>query len=207
VGVKPAQAERRRERADGFRFVGALVALMWVIEVIDSLDHHRLDGDGIVPRQISGLPGILFAPFLHASFGHLLGNTVPFLVLGLTIALGGVARVLAVTVIVTLVSGLGTWLVSPGSSVTIGASGVVFGFATYLLARGVFNRSVGQIAIGAVVGVIFGGALLWSLIPHSGVSWQDHLFGAIGGVLAARLMAADSPRGRRRAGPAAAGSL
>jgi membrane associated rhomboid family serine protease len=184
-----------------------MVALMWVVEVIDSLDHHRLDGDGIVPRSASGLPGILFAPFLHASFGHLVANTVPFVLLGLTIALGGVARVLAVTVIVTLVSGLGTWLVSPSSSVTIGASGVVFGFATYLLARGVFNRRLGQIAIGAVVGVIFGGALLWGLIPHSGISWQDHLFGAVGGVLAARLMAAEAPRRRRRPGSAAAGSL
>lgn len=182
---------------------------MWVVEVIDSLDHHHLDGDGIVPRRVSGLPGILFAPFLHASFGHLLANTVPFVVLGLTIALGGVARVLAVTAIVALVSGLGAWLVSPSSSVTIGASGVVFGFATYLLARGVFNRHVGQIAIGAVVGVIFGGALLWGLVPHSGISWQDHLFGAIGGVLAARLMATETPRRRRRgrAGPAPASSL
>jgi membrane associated rhomboid family serine protease len=185
-----------------------MVALMWVVEVIDSLDHHHLDGDGIVPRRVSGLPGILFAPFLHASFGHLLANTVPFVLLGLTIALGGVARVLAVTAIVAIVSGLGTWLVSPSSSVTIGASGVVFGFATYLLARGVFNRHIGQVAIGAVVGVIFGGALLWGLVPHSGISWQDHLFGAIGGVLAARLMASETPRRRRRrAGPAPASSL
>ncbi|HEV3230034.1 MAG TPA: rhomboid family intramembrane serine protease [Solirubrobacteraceae bacterium] len=166
-----------------------MAALMWIVEIIDSLDSHRLDGDGIVPRNVSKLPGILFAPFLHASFGHLLANTVPFLALGLTIALEGAARVLAVTAIVVAVSGLGTWLTAPSSTVTVGASGVVFGYATYLVGRGLLSRRLGQLVIGVIVGVVFGGALVWSLIPHSGISWQDHLFGAIGGLIAARRFA------------------
>jgi len=185
---------------EGARVVFVLAAAMWVVEVVDSLDSHRLDGDGIVPRSVSHLYGILFAPFLHASFGHLIANTIPFVLLGLTIALASAARVVAVTAIVALASGAGTWLTAPSGSVTLGASGVVFGYATYLISRGMFNRRIGELAIGVVVAVLFGGALLWGLPPHSGISWQAHLFGGIGGVLAARMLAA--PRAGARDQPA-----
>ncbi len=191
---------RRAPRTDGFGAVAAMVAVMWVVEVIDALDHHRLDADGIRPRQLSGLAGILVAPFLHASFDHLIGNTLPFAVLGAVIAFEGAVRVLAVTAIVALVAGLGTWLIAPDASVTFGASGVVIGFATYLIARGLFNRRLGQLAIGLAVGLLFGGALLSSLVPQAGISWQDHLFGGLGGLLAARLLS-DARRGRRAAPP------
>jgi len=186
--VTDPAAGRRARRTAGVQTVLGMAAVMWVVEVIDALDSHRLDGDGIIPRNPSRLPDILWAPFLHASFGHLLANTVPFLALGLVIALQGAARVLAVTAIVVVVSGLGTWLTAPGGSVTVGASGVVFGYATYLIGRGVLSRRIGELAVGVVVGVVFGAALLWSLVPHSGISWQDHLFGAIGGLMAARAL-------------------
>jgi membrane associated rhomboid family serine protease len=198
-----ATEDRRASRTAGFRLVAAMLAVMWVVEVIDSVDSHRLDGNGIVPRNTSKLPDILFAPFLHASFGHLLANSVPFVVLGLAIAFEGAARVLAVTAIVIVVSGLGTWLTAPSSSVTVGASGLVFGYATYLLGRGIFGRRLGQLAIGIAVGLLFGGALLWGLVPHSGISWQDHLFGAIGGLLAARSLASSPPKRRAKPAPAA----
>jgi membrane associated rhomboid family serine protease len=102
-----------------------------------------------------------------------------------------------VTGIVMLVSGLGTWLVAPENSIHIGASGVVFGYATYLLSRGVFNRSLAEIAIGVGVAAVWGTALLGGLLPQDGISWQGHFFGAVGGVLAAWVFA------RRRATPAA----
>jgi membrane associated rhomboid family serine protease len=187
---------------EGVRVVVGVAAAMWVVEVADSLDSHRLDGDGIVPRNVSHLYGILFAPFLHASFGHLIANTIPFLLLGLTIALAGAVRVAAVTAIVALASGAGTWLTAPSGSVTLGASGVVFGYATYLVSRGMFNRRIGELAMGIVVAVLFGGALLSGLLPHSGISWQAHLFGGIGGVLAAQMLA--SPRSGARHQPATA---
>lgn len=179
---------RSEKRTEGLWAVAAMVAVMWLVEIVDALDNHALDGDGIAPRMLSGLAGILFAPFLHASFGHLIGNTVPLLLLGLPIAIGGLARVLEVTVIVAVVSGLGVWLVAPSSTITIGASGLVFGYASYLVGRGFFNRRAGQLAIGVLVAAAFGGALLSGLVPHSGISWQGHLFGAIGGLLAARLL-------------------
>ncbi|MGA2470309.1 MAG: rhomboid family intramembrane serine protease [Solirubrobacteraceae bacterium] len=176
----------RDESAAGFVVLGALVAVMWIVEIINALDGQQLDGDGIISRHLSGLAGILSAPFLHASFAHLISNTIPFVILGIVIALGGAGQLIGVTVIVALISGLGAWGLSSSGTDTIGASGVVFGYATFLMARGIFTRSVLQIVVGVVVAVLFGAALLLSLVPHTGVSWQDHLFGAIGGVLAAR---------------------
>lgn len=179
----------RDPRFDGFRIVLGMSALMWVLEVIDQLANNRLDQYGIEPRDGDGLIGVVAAPFLHSGFDHLASNTVPFLLMGFVIAAQGAVRVLAVTAIVALVSGLGTWLIAPEHTIHIGASGVVFGYATYLLSRGFFNRSALELAVGAVVAVIYGTALLGGLVPEDGVSWQGHFFGAVGGILAARGLA------------------
>jgi membrane associated rhomboid family serine protease len=171
-----------------------LVAVMWVAEVVDAVVDHRLDRYGIEPREVDGLDGVLFAPFLHVGFGHLIANTLPFAVMGAVIALEGPLRLIAVTAIVALVSGLGTWLVASEGTVHVGASGVVFGYSTYLIARGVFNRRLGEIGIGVAVVVLWGGVLLAGLEPREGISWQGHLFGAVGGVIAAAMMARPSER-------------
>ena len=179
----------RSDRFAGVQVVLSLLAAMWLLEVVDIALDHRLDQYGIEPREPDGLVGVLAAPFLHADFGHLVANTVPFVVLGIIIGLQGVARVLVVTGIVMLVSGFGTWLIGPDNSLHIGASGIVFGYATYLLARGLFNRDLVEIAIGLGVAAIWGTALLGGLVPQDGVSWQGHFFGAVGGVIAARVLA------------------
>jgi membrane associated rhomboid family serine protease len=168
--------------------VAALAALMWIVEVVDQVAGGRLDSNGIEPRELDGLDGIIWAPFLHGGFDHLVGNTIPFVLLGFAIALGGVARVAAVTAVVALVGGLGTWLFAPANTVHIGASGIVFGYAGYLVARGVFSRSAAQIVLGVVVLAVWGTTLLRGLVPETGISWQGHLFGAIGGVVAARML-------------------
>jgi membrane associated rhomboid family serine protease len=165
----------------------ALVLLMWGLEVVDAVLDNRLDRYGIEPREVDGLDGVVAAPFLHVGFGHLAANTVPFVVMGLVIALEGPLRLLGVTAIAALVSGLGTWLIAPADTIHLGASGVVFGYATYLIARGWFTRRLAEIAIGVVVALVWGGALLAGLQPQEGISWQGHLFGAIGGVVAARI--------------------
>lgn len=184
----------RSEQANGFLLVGAMAVLMWIVEIVDSIADHRLDAYGIVPRQVDGLDGVVFSPFLHGSFGHLIGNTVPFLVLGAVIALNGAVRVLLVTLIVGLVAGVGTWLIAPDNTVTVGASGVIMGYATYLMARGLFSRRIVELLVGVVVLVVWGGAVLWSLVPREGVSWQAHLCGGIGGVVAAWLLSTDPRR-------------
>jgi membrane associated rhomboid family serine protease len=168
--------------------VGAMVVVMWVVQVIDAVDHYSLAKYGIEPREVDGLDGIVFSPFLHGSWGHLIGNTVPFVVLGGLIALSGLARVAAVTALVMGVGGAGVWLFAQSHSLHIGASGVVFGYAGYLVARGLFTRSVLHLAVGALVAAVWGTTLLSGLVPHDGISWQGHLFGGLGGVLAARLL-------------------
>jgi membrane associated rhomboid family serine protease len=165
-----------------------MAAVMWLEEIVDQLAPGDWDRYGIRPRDPDGLEGIVTAPFLHGGFDHLLANTVPFLVLGAAIAFSGAARVALVTVLVMVVGGLGTWLVAPAGTVHIGASGLVFGFAAYLVARGAFSRSLAQIALGVVVLAVWGTSLLQGLVPQDGISWQGHLFGAVGGVLAAWLL-------------------
>jgi len=182
------RAERARTRIEGIQLLIGIVALMWVVEAVNALDSYRLDNDGIYARNVSHLWGIFTAPFIHANFvPHLLDNTIPLVFMGLIIALQGARRLALVTLIVVVVGGLGTWLIAPAHTVTIGASGVVFGYATYLFARGFFNRSLLELLTGVVVGVIWGGALVASIVPHTGVSWQGHVCGAVGGVVAAWL--------------------
>jgi membrane associated rhomboid family serine protease len=173
---------------NGFIFVAAMAALMWIVEIADQVADGRLDANGIEPRELDGLDGIVWAPFLHGGFDHLIGNTIPFLLLGFGIAIGGLARVATVTVIVALVGGLGTWLIAPANTIHIGASGIVFGFASYLVARGIYSRRIAEIVLGVAVLAVWGTTLLQGLVPEDGISWQGHLFGAIGGVLAARLL-------------------
>lgn len=175
-------------RRSGLYLIAVLVGLMWLSEVVDTIDSHRLDAYGIQPRDPDALSGILWAPFLHAGFGHLLGNTVPFAVMGAAIALDGLRRIAVITALVALVGGLGTWLIGPAHTDHIGASGVVFGYAGYLVSRGLFSGRPAQLALGAVVVALWGGALLSGFAPHPGISWQGHVCGALAGLLAARLL-------------------
>jgi len=171
--------------------LGGLVALMWGLEIADQLFFRQflrtsLDSYGIFPRKLLGLRGILFAPFLHGSFAHLIGNTIPFLTLGWLVMLRETRDFFWVSVITALVSGTGTWIFG-SSGFHIGASGVVFGYLGYLLLRGYFERSALSIAISLGVGTLYG-SLLWGLLPRYGISWEGHLFGFVGGVLAAWLL-------------------
>lgn len=196
----------RVAREEGLALLAATVAVMWIIQLINSLDGYKLDRDGLYPHNVDRIWGIFTTPFLHASWSHLIGNTIPFVFMGILIALAGPARFAAVTLIVIVLGGLGTWLISPAGVPVVGASGVVFGYATFLLTRGFFNHSVVEILAGVVVGAVFGSALLASLVPHGNVSWQGHLCGGIAGVIAAwllssrdRAQAAASPRAPGRA--------
>jgi membrane associated rhomboid family serine protease len=176
-----------RDRNRGIVFVAAMVAVMWLVEVYDAVGGDP-DAEGIRPRNPDGLVGVVASPFLHGSWGHLIGNTIPFVVLGVGIALGGLARVAAVTGIVALVGGLGTWLTAPSNSIVIGASGLIFGYATYLITRGIYTRQGLHLVGGLLVLAVYGTTLLFGLVPTPGVSWQAHLFGGIGGVVAARVL-------------------
>jgi len=169
--------------------LGGLVAVMWGLQILNQfVFHSTLAIYGIIPRHPVGLRGILFAPFLHGSFAHLMGNTIPFLILGWLIMLRETRDFFVVSAIAALCSGIGTWVIgSPG--VHIGASGVIFGYLGYLLLRGYFERSALAIALSLFVGILYG-SLIWGVLPlRYGISWEGHLFGFLGGILAARLLA------------------
>jgi len=191
---------KRRQSIEGLTLLAAIVALMWIVEGLNALDGKGLDNaGGIYPRNIDHLWAIFTSPFLHENFyPHLVDNTIPLVFMGVIIALRGAAKLALVTLIVIVIGGLGTWLIAPSGTITIGASGVVFGYATYLFTRGLFNRSLLEVLVGVVVGVVWGGALVASVVPHTGVSWQGHVSGAVGGVVAAALLA--RPRTRPHAG-------
>ncbi|WP_405058673.1 rhomboid family intramembrane serine protease [Kribbella sp. NBC_01505] len=178
----------------GLKLLAALIGLMWLSEIVDTALNGRLDQYGIIARDPEGLVGIVTSPFLHLGFGHLISNTLPLVTLGALIALGGAARLASVTAVVAVIGGFGTWLISPPNTITIGASGVVFGYAAYLVARGIFNRRLTQVLVGILVIVVWGSALLGGLLPQDGISWQGHLFGAIAGIIAAWLLADDKPK-------------
>jgi membrane associated rhomboid family serine protease len=162
-----------------------LVGLLWLLEGVDQASGNALDRYGIEPRSGQGLFEMFTAPFLHVGWAHLAANTVPFFILGVIVLLDGWRRWAAVTLWIVVCSGATVWLIAPAGSVTLGASGVVFGWLTYLLARGLYTRAPGQVAIGVVLLLFYGGLLLGVLPTDSGVSWQAHLGGAIGGVIAA----------------------
>jgi membrane associated rhomboid family serine protease len=183
-----------RELRTQFMTLGGLVALMWAIEIADQfIFRGSLDVYGIIPRNVTGLRGVLFAPFLHGNFPHLIANTVPFLTLGWLVMLRSTRDFWIVSIIVAIVGGLGTWLISPANSIHIGASGVIFGYLGFLLSRGYFERNFTSIALSVTVGILYG-SLIWGVLPQRvGISWQGHLFGFIGGVVAARFLATPKP--------------
>ncbi|WP_282785436.1 MULTISPECIES: rhomboid family intramembrane serine protease [unclassified Nocardia] len=177
----------------------AFTAFLYGVEGVDSVTGHNLDYEGVRPRTDEGLAGILFAPVLHANWEHLFGNTVPVLVLGLLTLLSGIGRGLAATAIIWVIGGFGTWLTGEVNSVHIGASVLVFGWLTYLISRGFFARNATQIVIGLVVGLLYGSILLGVLPGQDGISWQGHLFGAMGGLVAGWVLSGDARRHRRGA--------
>ena len=173
-------------------------ALLYGLEAYDQITGQWLDQDGIVARSVPGLWGILWAPFLHGGWSHLLGNTLPFLVFGFLAMAGGVRQWIGVTALIWIGSGAGVWLFGPGPvaiggferpTVTIGMSGVIFGWLVFLLFRGFFARSGRQIALAVVLVVLEGGMLFGVLPGNPGISWQAHLFGALFGLLAAFVVA------------------
>lgn len=170
------------------------VGLLWALEAADGTNGPLVREYGIQPRDTGELLHIYPAAFLHFGFNHLSANTLPLLIFGFLAALRGIGRFLAVCFVIITVSGLGIWLFAWENTNTAGASGVVFGLFGYLLAHGFVEKDALDITVGITVFLLYG-SILWGVLPtNPGISWQGHLFGLIGGVLAAYWL-------RRGAGP------
>jgi membrane associated rhomboid family serine protease len=166
--------------------LSASVGAMWITFAANAVLGGALLRFGIVPRTVSGLTGILVAPFLHANLNHLIANTIPFLLFGWLVMLRDRRHFLPVTFYAMLGAGLLAWSIGAPNSVHVGASGVIFGYLGFLLLSGWYARSVASIAVSVLVAVVWGGTIAGVLPGTPGVSWQGHLGGFIGGVLAAR---------------------
>jgi membrane associated rhomboid family serine protease len=170
------------EAARAFWVMVGVVGFIWAVQVINWADGYHLSVRyGIRPRDIGDLTGVITAPFLHLSWGHIEGNSGPLFIFGFLAAFRGVKKFLSLTVLIVLVSGLGAWLISSDGTVTAGASGVVFGYFGYVIVRGFFDRHRLDIAVGLVMALSFAYQFT-VLLPHRGISWQGHLFGFVAGI-------------------------
>ena len=168
--------------------LAAFVSLLWAVQVVNWIIGYGFNpAFGLIPRHVSGLDGVIAMPLLHASFAHLMANTPPLLVMGGLLVATATRALLAVN---TLVIGLGgglVWLFG-SSAIHIGASGLIFGWFGFLVARGMVDRSLITIGATLLVGFLYG-SILWGVLPgQPGVSWEAHLFGAIAGAAAAFLI-------------------
>ena len=186
---KPA---RKKPVLKEFKVLIVSLGLFWAIEILDVVVFQgSLDQYGIKPRQASGLWGIFLAPLLHGGFGHLIANTIPFIVLGWLTMLQETSDFYIVTFIGTAIGGLGVWIFGAPNSVHIGASILIYAYLGFLLLRGYFQKNFPSIALSVFVAIIYGG-LIWGVLPSRvGVSWEGHLFGFIGGAIAARAIATE----------------
>jgi membrane associated rhomboid family serine protease len=170
------------EAVKAFWVMACVLAVIWVVQVVNWMDDYRLSLHyGIHARDLRDVTGIVTAPFLHLSWGHIEGNSGPLFIFGFLAAFRGVKRFLSLTALIVVVSGVGAWLTSSPGTVTAGASGVVFGYFGYVIVRGFFDRHRLDIAVGMVMALCFAYQFT-VLLPHRGISWQGHLFGFVAGI-------------------------
>ena len=162
------------------------VSTIWLVFILDRF--LPLEVFGLVPRTIGGLTGIVTMPFLHQDLRHIFSNTPPLILL-LTLLAGSRGNSKVIVSLLVVVGGVLLWLFGRGHSLHIGASGLVFGLITFLIASGFFEKRMRTMIISGLVGFLYGTTILMGILPgQSGVSWDGHLFGGIAGVLVAWLL-------------------
>ena len=182
--VRAAEIDIAEARKAFFLMVG-FIALIWVLQIFNWAGHYRLDYDyGILPRNIGRLPQIFSSPFLHFSWDHIEGNSGPLFVFGFLAAYRGVTKFLGVTLLVAVTSGLAVWLFQGHNEITVGASGLIFGYFGYVLSRGLIDRNLIDALAAVVMGLSYAYILTVAIPGTPGVSWMGHLGGLLGGVAA-----------------------
>ncbi|MBB5854632.1 rhomboid family intramembrane serine protease [Amycolatopsis umgeniensis] len=181
-GQQDAEAMIAEAKKAFWVMVGLLVVI-WAVQIFNALDGYAVFETGARARDISTLPAILFAPFIHTGWEHIEGNSGPLFIFGFLAAYRGVKKFFGVTLLIAMASGLGAWFLSPSGLIGFGASGLVMGFFGYVLVRGIFDRHKIDIVIGLVMALCFAYQFA-SLFPQNElVSWQAHLFGFLGGLV------------------------
>jgi len=207
-GEGPARSEAEAMIAEAKKALWVMVgllAVLWVVQIVNSIGGYDLTQEfGIEARDPASLPEIFSAPFMHSSWGHIEGNSGPLFVFGFLAAYRGVKKWLSVSVLIIVASGLGVWFTSPSDSITVGASGLVFGYFGYIIVRGLFDRHPIDIVIGIVMALCFAYQFTSLLPTDERVSWQGHLFGFAGGIVGGWLFRDRRPKAVAAPDPATA---
>lgn len=179
-------SSRKKSTTQEVQTLLTVIGIFWILEIIDSVFFQgNLDRFGIQPRNLVGLRGIIFAPFLHGGFGHLIANTIPFITLGWLTMIQETSDFYVVSILAAIVGGIGVWLFAGAGSIHIGASILIYGYLGFLLFRGFFQKNLPSILVSVIVFFLYGGLVFGVFPSRMGVSWEGHLFGFIGGIIAA----------------------
>ena len=172
-----------------------VVPVLALVELLDRMTGGELDRlFGIRPGVVSGIDGIFLAPLVHADFDHLVSNAAPLVLLGTFVLASGVRRFVLSTLLIAVVSGLGVWLATPRNYLVVGASGIIFGWLGLLLVRGIVEHSPWNLGVTLIVGLLYGWQVVALFPTDQRISWQGHLFGFIGGAVAAVVFRRRPPR-------------
>jgi membrane associated rhomboid family serine protease len=173
--------------------MAGVIAVIWIVQVVNWLDGYGLSRRfGIIAHEPSRLGDIFAAPFLHWSFTHIEANSAPLFFLGFLAAYRGLRRFVVVTLLIVVMSGLGSWLFGSPHAVGTGASGVVYGYFAYVVLRGVVERHLVDVIVGLVVALSYWSIVAGVLPSDRRISWQAHLFGLLAGIVAAVAMRSPS---------------
>ena len=179
---RSAEIDVDEARKAFFLMVG-FIALIWILQIANWADHYGLDQSyGILPRSVGHLGDIFTAPFLHFSWDHIEGNSGPLFVFGFLAAYRGVVKFLGATLIIAITSGMAVWLFQGSREITVGASGLIFGYFGYVLTRGIIERNLIDALAAVVIGLSYAYILTAAVPGAPGVSWIGHLGGLIGGI-------------------------
>jgi membrane associated rhomboid family serine protease len=164
-----------------------LIIIIWIIEIINHSLGYQLSNYGILPRTSHGLMGILLAPLIHNGVGHTLMNTIPLFILGILVSIKNHHSMIKLSLLIVLIGGFAVWLFGR-SAYHVGASGLIFGFFGFLLARGWYVRDISSVLISVITLFLYGGMIFGVLPLHGYISWESHLFGFLAGIVAARII-------------------
>src|SRR5690625_2245044 len=190
-----ANYTKRGRIATGLTFALGYVVVLWLVHLVNTFIFGGvLTNFGIHPLDFNGLLGIITSPFLHANFEHLISHSISGAIFCFLVGLSGRRAWWDVTLLAVVIGVVGTLLLGGPGTNHIGSSVVVYGWWAFLLIRGIFNRSLGQIALGILLGIFSSGMIFGVLPIYEGVSWQAHFFGAAGGVLAGSVITSDDTK-------------
>lgn len=179
-----------------FLYPGLFVLIIWGVKLFEVVENVNLSWYGLFPRTLHGLIGVVFSPMLHADFSHLMANTIPLLILGTIILYFYRSIAFQIFFWVYIMTGIWVWAIGR-EAYHIGASGIIYGFVTFLFFSGVFRKDARFMALSLFVVFLYGGTV-WGIFPlKNGMSWESHLLGSLAGLITAYHFRQEGPANKQ----------